>query len=168
MSLKTTIICFKIKNPPTVHLPRKYNRQRRRLLFLVSASVRKKWGYERKLLDSRFGCSSSCFYSHYIISLKKYDMVSTTFLYIIIILCYVNKLNSSMSNFGGRFSQPKKSKPLLGISFFCQHNSTGGGFLILKQILVTTLRILQVGTTETIVYFAKLTHVFRQRCHVKF
>jgi hypothetical protein len=30
----------------------------------VSASVRKKWGYERKLLDSRFGRrgrSSSCF-----------------------------------------------------------------------------------------------------------
>jgi hypothetical protein len=27
-------------------------------------------------------------------------MVATTFLYIIIILCYVNKLNSSMSNFG--------------------------------------------------------------------
>jgi hypothetical protein len=61
-------------------------------------------------------------------------MVATTFLYIIIILCYVNKLNSSMSNFGGRFSQPKKSKPLLRISFFCQHNSTGGEFLILKQI----------------------------------
>jgi hypothetical protein len=40
-----------------------------------------------------------------------------------------------MSNFGGRLSQPKKSKPLLGISFFCQHNSTGGGFLILKQII---------------------------------
>jgi hypothetical protein len=39
-----------------------------------------------------------------------------------------------MSNFGGRLSQPKKSKPLLGISFFCQHNSTGAGFLILKQI----------------------------------
>jgi hypothetical protein len=63
------------------------------------------------------------FYSHFIILLKKYDMVATTFLYIIIIFCYVNKLNSSMSNFGGRLSQPKKSKLLLGISFFCQHNS---------------------------------------------
>jgi hypothetical protein len=76
------------------------------------------------------------FYSHFIISIKKYDMVATTFLYIIIILCYVNKLNSTMSNFGERLSQPKKSKLLLGISFFCQHNSTGGGFLILKQIIV--------------------------------
>jgi hypothetical protein len=40
-----------------------------------------------------------------------------------------------MSNFGGRLSQPKKRKLLLGISFFCQHNATGGGFLILKQII---------------------------------
>jgi hypothetical protein len=40
-----------------------------------------------------------------------------------------------MSNFGGRLSQPKKIKLFLGISFFCQHNSTGGGFLILKQII---------------------------------
>jgi hypothetical protein len=42
------------------------------------------------------------FYSNFIISFKRYDMVATTFLYIIIILCYVNKLNSSMSNYGGR------------------------------------------------------------------
>jgi hypothetical protein len=48
------------------------------------------------------------FYSHFIISLKSYDTVATTFLYIIIILCYVNKLNSSMSNFGGRLGQLKK------------------------------------------------------------
>jgi hypothetical protein len=71
------------------------------------------------------------FYSHFIISLKKYDMVAKTFLYIIIILCFVDKLKSSMSNFGGRLSQPKKIKLFLGIS----HNSTGGGFLILKQII---------------------------------
>jgi hypothetical protein len=32
------------------------------------------------------------FYSHFIISFKKYDMVAKTFLYIIIILCFVNKL----------------------------------------------------------------------------
>jgi hypothetical protein len=37
-------------------------------------------------------------------------MVVTTFSYIIIILCYVNKLNSSMSNFGGTLGQPKKMK----------------------------------------------------------
>jgi hypothetical protein len=62
------------------------------------------------------------FYSHFIISLKRYDMVPTTFLYIIIILCYVKRLNSSMSNFGGRLDQPKKMKLILGISFFCQYN----------------------------------------------
>jgi hypothetical protein len=32
-----------------------------------------------------------------------------------------------MSNFGGRLSQPKKTKLFLGTSFFCQHNLTGGG-----------------------------------------
>jgi hypothetical protein len=48
------------------------------------------------------------FYSNFIISLKRDDMVATTFLYIIIILCYVNKLNSSMSNYGGREGQSKK------------------------------------------------------------
>jgi hypothetical protein len=31
-------------------------------VFSVSASVRKKWGYERKLLESCFGRSSSCFF----------------------------------------------------------------------------------------------------------
>jgi hypothetical protein len=45
-------------------------------------------------------------------------MVAKTFLYIIIILSCVNKLNSSMSNFGGRVSQSKKIKLFLGISFF--------------------------------------------------
>jgi hypothetical protein len=58
------------------------------------------------------------FYSYFNISLKKYDMVAKTFLYIIIILCFVNKLNSSMSNFGGRLSHTKKIKLFLGISFF--------------------------------------------------
>jgi hypothetical protein len=50
-------------------------------VFSVSASVRKKWGYKRKLLDNRFGRSSSCFYSHFIISLEKYDMIAKTFFY---------------------------------------------------------------------------------------
>jgi hypothetical protein len=45
-------------------------------------------------------------------------MVATTFLDIIIILCYVNKLNSSMSNFGGTLGQPKKMKLILGIPLF--------------------------------------------------
>jgi hypothetical protein len=39
-----------------------------------------------------------------------------------------------MSNFAGTLGQPKKMKFILGI---CQHNSTGGGFLILKQIIGT-------------------------------
>jgi hypothetical protein len=56
------------------------------------------------------------FYSHFIISLKKYDMVAKTFLYIIFILFFIDKLNSSMSNFGGGATQ--KIKLFLGISFF--------------------------------------------------
>jgi hypothetical protein len=61
---------------------------------------------------------------------------TTTFLGIIIItLCYVNKFNSSMPNFGGGWANPNKMKLILGISFFYQHNSTGGGFLISKQII---------------------------------
>jgi hypothetical protein len=97
----------------------KYNRQRRRLLFLVCLQVSKKSGVMREncwtvvlVVVHRVS------YSHFIISLKKYDMLAKTFLYIIIILCFVNKLNSSMSNFGGRLSQPKKIKLFLGISFF--------------------------------------------------
>jgi hypothetical protein len=80
-------ICFKIKNPPTVHSTSKIQPTTSpTFVFGMSASVRKKWGYERKLLDSRFGRSSSCFlFSHFIISLKKYDMVAKTFVYIIII-----------------------------------------------------------------------------------
>jgi hypothetical protein len=70
-------------------------------------------------------------------------MVATTFLYVIIILCYVNKLNNSTSNFGGRLGQPKKMNLILAIFFFCQHNSTGGGFLILKQIIL--LRAINFG-----------------------
>jgi hypothetical protein len=65
-------------------------------------------------------------------------MVATTFLYIVIILCYVKRLNSSMSNFGGRLGQPKKMKLILGISLFLP---TGGGFLILKQIICTIAAI---------------------------
>jgi hypothetical protein len=45
-------------------------------------------------------------------------MVATTFLYIIIILCYVNKLNNSMSNFGLRLGQPKKKKSYSRDFFF--------------------------------------------------
>jgi hypothetical protein len=39
-----------------------------------------------------------------------------------------------MSNFGGTLGQPKKMKLILGISLFLP-TTTGGGFLILKQII---------------------------------
>jgi hypothetical protein len=37
-------------------------------------------------------------------------MVVSTFLYIVVILCYVNKLNNLMSNFGRRLGHPKKNE----------------------------------------------------------
>jgi hypothetical protein len=46
-----SIICFKIKNPSTLHLPQKYKPT---FVFSVSVSIRKKWGYERKLLTVVF------------------------------------------------------------------------------------------------------------------
>jgi hypothetical protein len=132
------IIYFEIKNPPTVHSTSKIQPTTSpTFVFSVSASIRKKWGYERRLLDSCFGRSSSCFFI-LILLFHSNDMVAKTFLYIIIILCFVNKLNSSMSNFGGRLSQPNKIKLFLGISFFLP--TTGGGFLILKQIIGSHLR----------------------------
>jgi hypothetical protein len=58
----TPIICFKIKNPPTVHSTSKIQPTTSpTFVFSASASVRKKWGYERRLLNSRFVRSSSCF-----------------------------------------------------------------------------------------------------------
>jgi hypothetical protein len=48
-----------------------------------NACVRKKWGYERKLLTVVLVVVHPVFYSHYIILLKRYDMVATTFLHII-------------------------------------------------------------------------------------
>jgi hypothetical protein len=53
-----------------------------------------------------------------------------------------------MSNFGRSLCQPKKNKLFLGISFFCQHNSTGGGFLILKQIIVCIIFIVKPFCTH--------------------
>jgi hypothetical protein len=78
--------------------------------FSVSASVRKKWGYEKKLLTVVLIVVHHVFYSDFIIALKRYDMLVTTFLYIIIILCYGNKLNNSMSNVGRSLGQPKKNE----------------------------------------------------------
>jgi hypothetical protein len=97
------IICFKIKNPPTLHSTLKIQPTTSpTFVFSVSASVRKRWVTKENCWTVVLVVLHRVFYSHFIISLKRYDMVATTFLYIIIILCYVNKLNSSMSNYGGR------------------------------------------------------------------
>jgi hypothetical protein len=88
-------------------LSRKYNRQRRQLLFLVCLQVSEKSGVMKEnCWTAVLVVVHRVFYSHFIISLKKYDMVAKTFLHVIIILCFVNKLNSS------------KIKLFLGISFF--------------------------------------------------
>jgi hypothetical protein len=103
------IICFKIKNPPTVHSTSKIQPTTSPTFVLsVPASVRKSGVMKENCWTVVLVVVHRVFYSHFIISLKKYDMVAKTFLYIIIILCFVNKLNSSVSNFGGRLSQPKK------------------------------------------------------------
>jgi hypothetical protein len=97
------IVCFKIKNPPTLHSTLKIQPTTSpTFVFSVSASVRKRWVTKENCWTVVLVVLHRVFYSHFIISLKRYDMVTTTFLYIIIILCYVNKLNSSMSNYGGR------------------------------------------------------------------
>jgi hypothetical protein len=83
----THIICFKIKNPPTLHCPSKIQ-PTTSPTFVLSVSVyQKKLGLWKKTVDSRFGRSSSCFLFSFYILLKRYDMVATTFLHIIIILC---------------------------------------------------------------------------------
>jgi hypothetical protein len=53
------IISFKIKNPLTSKIQPTTSPT---FVFSVSASVRKKWGYEKKTVDSRFDDSSSCFF----------------------------------------------------------------------------------------------------------
>jgi hypothetical protein len=56
------IICFKVKNPPTEHSTSKIQPTRSpTFVFSVSASVRKKWGYERKLLRVVSGVVHSVF-----------------------------------------------------------------------------------------------------------
>jgi hypothetical protein len=106
------IICFKMKNPPTLHSSSKIQPTTSpTFVFSVSASVRKKWGYEKKLLTVVLMIVHRVFYFDFIISLKRYDLVVTTFLYIII-LYYVNKLNNSMSNFGRSLGQPRKNEGL--------------------------------------------------------
>jgi hypothetical protein len=66
---------------------------------------------KKKLLTVVLMIVHRVFYFDFIISLKRYDLVVTTFLYIII-LYYVNKLNNSMSNFGRSLGQPRKNDGL--------------------------------------------------------
>jgi hypothetical protein len=57
------IICFKIKNPPTLHSTSKIQPTTSpAFVFSVFASVRKKWGYERKLLRVVSGIVHSVFF----------------------------------------------------------------------------------------------------------
>jgi hypothetical protein len=66
-------------------VPRKYNRQRRQLLFLVCLQVSEKSGVMKEnCWTVVLVVVDRVFYSHFIISLKKYDMVAKTFLYIVI------------------------------------------------------------------------------------
>jgi hypothetical protein len=56
-----TIICFKIKNPPTLHSTSKIQpTTSRTFVFSAFGSVRKTWGYEIKLLTVVLVLSSSC------------------------------------------------------------------------------------------------------------
>jgi hypothetical protein len=51
MRFHTHIICFKIKNPPALHSTSKLQPTTSpSFVFSAFASVRKKWGYEKKLL----------------------------------------------------------------------------------------------------------------------
>jgi hypothetical protein len=76
--------------------------------FECVCKCRKKWGYERKLLTVVLVLVHRVFYSHCIISLKRYDMVATIFLYIIIILCYVINSTVRCQILAGRSANPKK------------------------------------------------------------
>jgi hypothetical protein len=56
--------CLRISYPRSYQhclLPRKYNRQRRQLLFLVCLQMSEKSGVMKETFDSRFGRNSSCF-----------------------------------------------------------------------------------------------------------
>jgi hypothetical protein len=63
MRFHTHIICFKIKNPPTLHSTSKLQPTTSpSFVFSAFASVRKKWGYEKKTIDSHLGRNSACFF----------------------------------------------------------------------------------------------------------
>jgi hypothetical protein len=85
------IICFKIKNPPTVHSTSKIQ-PTTSPTFVFSQMSKKSGVMKENCWTVVLVVVHRVFYSHFIISLKKYDMVlvSKTFLYIIIILCFVS------------------------------------------------------------------------------
>jgi hypothetical protein len=72
---------------------------------------------KKKLLTIVLIVVHRVFNSHFIFSLKRYDMVVTTFLYIIIILCYIKKLTIQCQILAGVWANPKKIKLILGIFF---------------------------------------------------
>jgi hypothetical protein len=76
------IICCNTKNPPTLHSSSKIQPTTSpTFVFSVSACLRKKWGYERKLLIVGLGrsSSSSCFlFSFYYFYSKVLPPVNST------------------------------------------------------------------------------------------
>jgi hypothetical protein len=99
------IICFKIKNPPTLHSSSKIQPTTSpTFVFSVSASVRKKWGYEKKLLTVVlmivFFILILLFHSK-----GSYDLFVHNYF-------VLRKLNNSMSNFGRSLGQPRKNESL--------------------------------------------------------
>jgi hypothetical protein len=107
----TIHVCIMFQNQKSTNiLPWKYNRQRRQLLFLVCLQVSEKVGLWKKTVDSRFGRSSSCFFILIVLFHSKGIIwyLATTFLYIIIILCYVINSTVWCQILAGRWANPKK------------------------------------------------------------
>jgi hypothetical protein len=105
-------LCYKSVSKPKIHqhciLPRKYNRQRRQLLFLVCLQVSEKVGLWKKTIDSRFGRSSSCFlFSFYYFTQKVWYGNYHLFVQIII-LCYVINSTVRCQFLAERWANPKK------------------------------------------------------------
>jgi hypothetical protein len=119
MNRKPYLFVSKSKIHQHCILPRKYNRQRRQLLFLVCLQVSGKVGLWKKTVDSSFGRSSLCFFffSFYYFTQKVWYGSYHLFIHNNYFVLR-NKHNSLMSNFGGTLSQPKKIKFILGISSF--------------------------------------------------
>jgi hypothetical protein len=78
------IICFKIKNPPTVHSTSKTQPTTSPTFVFSGLQVSEKSGVMKEnWWTVVLVVVHRVFYSHFIISLKKYDMVTKTFFSII-------------------------------------------------------------------------------------